>query len=29
MSVSRVYADVISNMPDGYDDYDVVHIDWQ
>ena len=29
MSVSRVYADVVSNMPEGYADYDVVDIEWQ
>lgn len=29
MSVSRVYADVISKMPEGYADYDTVEIDWQ
>ena len=29
MSVSRVYADVISQMPEGYADYDTVEINWQ
>lgn len=29
MSVSRVYADVISKMPEGYSDYDTVNIAWQ
>lgn len=29
MSVSRVYADVVSNMPEGYSDYDTVSISWQ
>lgn len=29
MSVSRVYADVVSNMPEGYDNYDSLTISWQ
>lgn len=29
MSVSRVYADVISQMPEGYANYDTLDIKWQ
>lgn len=29
MSVSRVYADVVSNMPPDYADYDSVNITWE
>lgn len=29
MSVSRVYADVISSMPEGYANYDSLSISWQ
>ena len=29
LSVSRVYADVVTNMPPEYSDYDVVDIKWE
>ena len=29
MSVSRVYADVVSSMPPDYADYDSVNITWE
>ena len=29
MSVSRVYADVVTNLPPEYSDYESVDIKWQ